>query len=567
MRNRLNRRLRRLREPRYLLGGIVGVLYFYFAVVARMVGSRIDPGRRRGSPPPEVVLPALFTLGPALSGVALLGVAAVCWILPLDASLLAFSDAEVQFLLPAPISRRQLLVHRLMRSQLGLLFAALIPAILFPSASMWMRMRTAAAMWVLLVAGKIYFNGVAAARAHLRSASVQARRAALAPAVLVLAATCVVGGALMRAFAVRGVGGQDEALTRIVEATTNGAARVVLSPFVALARPLFAESFWLFAASLPYAVAVLAVAVAWVLRSDEAFQTDVTQVVARQNETRAQAGPVLRLRATGWLLPLSGKTETLFFWKNGMLTLRSTSSVMLLRYAVPLAWLTVLAITFSMSASQARELASALCMFSLFVAAFVILFVPQTMRSDLRSDLRHLELLKTWPVKAAAVIRGEMLWPAAVVTGFAWFALLSAASFSAAAFPQWNATGRVSATVAAMLLAPALIVAQYAVHTAAAVLFPAWVSVGGQRARGLDAMGQRMIMFGGIVLTLIVVVGPGAIAGGLLWFIFYRLIGPVILVPAAAICLAIVGVEVLLIAEALGQAYERVDLTAVERAE
>ena len=31
--------------------------------------------------------------------------------------------------------------------------------------------------------------------------------------------------------------------------------------------------------------------------------------------------------------------------------------------------------------------------------------------------LRHLELLKTWPVKASAVVRGEMVWPGVAITG------------------------------------------------------------------------------------------------------------------------------------------------------
>ena len=39
---------------------------------------------------------------------------------------------------------------------------------------------------------------------------------------------------------------------------------------------------------------------------------------------------------------------------------------------------------------------------------------PQILRIDMRQDLRHLELLKTWPVKASAVVRGELLWPGAL---------------------------------------------------------------------------------------------------------------------------------------------------------
>ena len=60
---------------------------------------------------------------------ALLGVAAA------DAGrLLEFSSAEIAFLFPAPVSSRQLLLHRIVRSQVGSLVAAMVMAfVLAPS--------------------------------------------------------------------------------------------------------------------------------------------------------------------------------------------------------------------------------------------------------------------------------------------------------------------------------------------------------------------------------------------------------------------------------------------------
>ena len=45
-RNRLRVRLRRLREPRYLIGAIVGAAYLYFSFFARFRASR---KHRRGA--------------------------------------------------------------------------------------------------------------------------------------------------------------------------------------------------------------------------------------------------------------------------------------------------------------------------------------------------------------------------------------------------------------------------------------------------------------------------------------------------------------------------------------
>jgi hypothetical protein len=60
---------------------------------------------------------------------------------------------------------------------------------------------------------------------------------------------------------------------------------------------------------------------------------------------------------------------------------------------------------------------------------------------------------------------------------------------------------------------------------------------------------------------------PGVAAGAIVWLAFRRFIGVGSIVPAAAVAAMILGVEVLLVTEALGPAYERIDVTSVERAE
>ena len=60
----------------------------------------------------------------------------------------------------------------------------------------------------------------------------------------------------------------------------------------------------------------------------------------------------------------------------------------------------VAAATAGMSLTGASGPAAGLSLASLAIAAIFTLFGPQGSRSDLRGDLRHLEQLKTWPVKA-----------------------------------------------------------------------------------------------------------------------------------------------------------------------
>jgi hypothetical protein len=205
--------------------------------------------------------------------------------------------------------------------------------------------------------------------------------------------------------------------------------------------------------------------------------------------------------------------------------------------------------------------------FSFAGSAFAIVLAPQVLRIDMRQDLRHLDLLKTWPVKASAIVRGELIWPGVIITAAAWTMLAIATFLSATMLTNVSAGWRIGGGLALAILAPAMVFSQLTIHNAVALIFPAWVPLGNQRPRGLDAMGQRLIMLGGTWLLLTISLLPGAIAGGIVWLALRLLIGAAALVPAAVVCSVIVGLEVLLATEAMGPAYERLDAMAVERAE
>ena len=567
-RNRIAVRLRRLREPRYLFGAVIGAAYLYFAVYR----PRRAVARRRGT---QVAIPGRSALigqyGPSFGGAALLLLAGLAWIFPGTSSLLSFTEAETDFLFPAPVSRRQLLIHRVIRSQFGLLFAAVAGGFLIntPGASsiaaMFLR---SIALWITFVTFRVYFAGVTMARARLGAADLRARRVAWMPLVGTVAALGVVAMSLVRALqALQPSSSFDDVVTRLGAATTTGLPRIVLWPFQALLRPLFADGAAAYLMAIPGALFVLLATIAWLVKSDEVFQGANDEVAVMQKpstEKRRRRVAAPRVRAAGWPLALSGRTETAFMWKNGMQTLRSLNIGSLWGPALGLAWGMTF---FAIAMSRTRGLASAMCFVALFLAAGATLLGPMSVMSDLRGDLRHLELLKTWPVKGGALIRGEMLWPAVLLTVIAWLALVFGAMLSVTAFPRWTFSLRISLWAAASLVVPALVFAQYTIHHTAAVLFPAWIPSDNEM-RGFDSMGQRLILFGGVLLGLIAMVLPGAIAAGIVGFVFYRLTGsPLVFVPAAGVCLAIVATEVMLATEALGPAYDRIDLSGVERSE
>jgi ABC-2 type transport system permease protein len=565
-RNRLRVRLRRLREPRYFIGAIVGAAYIYFSFFARFRVSRQSAARRSAR---QAQLPAsinaLLASAPGFAGLLLMAVATGAWLFPLDSGLLEFSDAELQFLFPAPVSRRQLLIHRMLRSQIGMLFGAIIIGLASPSAFGFARLRISVGVWILLVTGKIYFTGVTLARARLAAGSGRIRRVAWLPVGVLIAALAVVGTAIVRDVNGSMPAGPRDVVLLLGRVSQSGASHLVLWPFMTMTRPLFSAWPQPYLIDLLLALGVMAAITVWVLLSDQAFQEAVSDVTERrgQEPAKTKGEATYTVRSTGWPLAPIGRAETAFAWKAAMQTLRMVDKRALLRVAFIMVALTIVAA----SMGRANGLASLVGAFSLAGTVFAIVLAPQVVRMDMRQDLRHLELLKTWPVPSAAVVRGELLWPGVIITVVAWSMLAVATFLSGTILTSMSVGLRLGGGAAIAILTPALVFSQLAIHNAVALVFPAWVPLGNQRPRGLDAMGQRLIMLGGTWLLLVLSALPGAIAGGIVWFALAGFIGPAALVPAAAVCTVIVAVEVLLATEAMGPVYERLDLMAVERAE
>jgi hypothetical protein len=560
-RNRMRQRLRRLREPRYLFGAIAGVAYLYFTIFVRLRASRAG-GRRRGVTPASL-LPALGIPVPALAGLLLLAGAAASWAMPLQSGLLEFTRPETQFLFPAPVTRRQLFIHRLLRSQIAVLFAACIMAVLYPGTSIANRLRTALGIWIFLMTCHVYFTGVTLARAHLGAGSVAIRRIAWSPLILILVAFSIVGGAAGAALWAHPATTAREALSALGGVSAHGLPRLILRPFSVLVGPFFSASWPAFGRAFGLAAAVFAIVVVWVMRTDEIFNAVSEDAVERQVDRPVRRAAAYRARPIGWTLALTGRPESAFVWKAALQTFRIVDRRVLIRFLLIVVWLTLVVAL----VPSARGFAQMVGVFAAIGGAFATLMAPQLLRLDLRQDLQNLELVKTWPVRAAAIVRGEIAWPAAVVTAMAWGCGALALFFSAAVFERTGIAWRMAIGIAAMILAPAIVFAQYTIHNATALLFPGWVPLGSGRPRGVDAMGQRLILLGGTWLMLLVFLLPGVLIGGVLWIAFYRFLGPWVLLPGALTCVVIVAIEVLLVTEALGPAYEQLDITSVERPE
>src|SRR5262245_42648676 len=116
VKNRLVMRFKRLKKPKYLIGAIVGGLYFYFYFFRFLFWRSPARGQWSGAP----AMPNIPTIGPlfyeSLGALVLLVIVLLAWIIPRERAALAFTEAEVAFLFPAPVTRRGLIHYKLLRS-------------------------------------------------------------------------------------------------------------------------------------------------------------------------------------------------------------------------------------------------------------------------------------------------------------------------------------------------------------------------------------------------------------------------------------------------------------------
>ena len=184
--------------------------------------------------------------------------------------------------------------------------------------------------------------------------------------------------------------------------------------------------------------------------------------------------------------------------------------------------------------------------------------------------------LKTWPIRGATLVRGELLAPAIVLTCLTWMLIVICAVFGQThgydrfSPPSIIVERAMTLAIAAALLAPALIVAQLVIQNGLAILFPAWVTIGSARARGIDAMGQRLLMMAGVVVAVVAALVPAAVVGAAAAFLLHRLDpqarSGLILLPTLIVSGGVIG-ECWLAVEWLGRVFERTDVGALDGAE
>ena len=170
LRGRLVRWVRLLRQPKYLLAFLASACYFWWFFGVRFLGAG-RASRMAGAQVAEV-LPLLHLA----VGLVLAAVTTLFWIATSSKPALRLNESEIHLLLPAPLSRREIIFFALLKEQAGILFGALVVLFFRSAGSPGQRVLTFVGAWALLTLADLHIKGISLFKARLKEMPAAAAR-------------------------------------------------------------------------------------------------------------------------------------------------------------------------------------------------------------------------------------------------------------------------------------------------------------------------------------------------------------------------------------------------------
>ena len=565
VRNRVLRQVRRLKNPRYLVATLVGLAYFWSFFVRRLSFSGaargIDPSNLPFAEASLTVLGLLVVLG--------------AWVLGANRAQVEFSEAEVQFLFPAPVSRRALLWFKVAKSLLRTLLSAAGSTLFVGGALSSHRGFFFIGAWLCFSTLGLHTTAASLARESLARHG----RFGVLRRPLTLAVVLAVVGALAASVrlapappALDGAEGLGAALDWFVAILDQPPLSWVLLPIRAPLRVALAPTLGTLLAALPAAALVLVAHALWLVTSDVTFEeaaVEAAEARARRMERRratALGRGQVGTSGRGFRLALSprGRPELALLWKNVIAARRTSATVLLLVMLLFGVGATLAGLGLLRNSIAASPVLAVLAVTCAVMAGFLTVLGPSVLRVDLRQDLPLMDILRSLPLSGTQVVRAELMAPGLLLAAGQWLLLGLGLALSVRVPIEGLTVGERSAVVLGVaLVAPWLSLAGLVVQNTAVLLFPGWVVVDRNQPRGFEAMGQRLLTTFGTLLVLGLAVVPAVLAAGLTWLAlgYGAGLGLYAAPFAGAAGAAVVAVELLFATRLMGALFARFDLT------
>jgi ABC-2 type transport system permease protein len=547
IKNRILLRLKRLRQPKYLISVLVGCAYLYFFFFQQLFKTQIPqmvPGNPAGTIPlAETVLAFL-----------LLVLVVFQWFFP-SKKMVLFSESEIQFLFPSPISRAALIHYRIVRAQSGVIMGTIISSVLFGRGHAGTHPGFLFVSFWLAYSFLSLYQIAILLRNRNRKVGTWTFRIFLFAVILmaVWIRWFINSSPQMAGF------NPPDFIAWMKVLADSGPIFYLLLPFRWLLHPAFASNLPEFALALVPALAVVAIVYGWIrsvpsINAESGVGPDERIADIPGSESAKQRTIIRHSRRPPFILVSKGFAPIALYWKNlsmaGMFNLRKTIPVV--------SGGIVLAIVI-LNASGGK-LPVIVGSIAAGLAGFMIILGPVLFRDDLRADLKNVDLLKTYPMCGWEIILGEVLAPISILTVLGWMLVLLATSLlTGFDVIPWKAMERVSIGLSAIFLLPCFSSIGVLIQNATVLMLPGWFHLGKEHTQGVEAMGQRLITSIATTLFLVITALPAA---GLFLVVF--LIGykdmDLAIVPFASLAAAMVllfeaGLGIFL----LGKLFDKLD--------
>ena len=560
-RNRLRGQIARLKRPRYLLAVLAGALYF-----GTLLFNSQMPSPLAGSTSSQI--------GQLIYTSLIFVTIASGWVLGSDRPALVFSEAEVQLLFPAPITRAGLVRYKVAQAQVVVLFSVIVWVVLLRRGGtglpFWMR---AISLWIILSTLYLHRVGASLVRTSAVTHGTRGMRNNALPIAIVSTAIVAVGWTIVRAIpTIRAAMRLGDGAQALEQLTSSQPLAAILFPFHLLVAPLFADSskHWLIAI-LP-AFALMVAHYPWVTRTDAAFEEAVADAAAKRARTIAATRNARRRPATTaegavprpWFpLAPTGHPAIAIVWKN---VLAYTRALRLTTLAILVCGVVVIGAAVYSEVGDWSDLAQIGEVLCAIPIVMLVILGPGFVRVDLRQDLLQLDQLRCYPLRGSTIVAAEIASTAMILTAMQYLLLVFAAFL--ASFDAHAPVPITPAVLIALVALPALNAISLTVANGAALLFPGWVRLGDGRAAGIEAMGQNVLaIFVSLIITFVALILPllaTTAVAGVVTAVTSHAMSVWSFVPAAPVGAVVVAGELWLVLRWLGRVFTRTDLAQIE---
>jgi len=545
LKGRVVRSIRLLRQPKYLVGFIVGAAWMGLWVVRPLLRSRFHIDSASANRFGGELLPVFHQFAALAVTIAL----PLPWLLPWGKLGFPFRESELTMLLQAPLSRRQVLQYGLLKSEVGVLLSGFILPLFIGRGGLGTRLLMGCGTWMLFEFW--HLNGRWRALFNLRQTEIPASLARTRRLALTIGLLGFYGVVL---FAVTpfltqigaALGGRDfrQVTAALTTVTWPPLLSAVLTPAWWLTAPMFAGGGTAFLfATAPVLLAILAQR-ELVLRSKARFEERALEHATKETAKKSPAQRFAKISSRArskrpFEIDRPGPPEVAIVWKNMMRVSRArwvriayVGSALLVGVAVLPALLRVHQVAYGVLA---------------VIGAILMLMPPlltgMTWNNDLRTELAHIDLVRTWPVSAPRLVLAEVLSPAILSFANAVFGAglvltslfgsrvreaLTGQRSSLVLLPRAGEFMGVDSGLATILLvlsflpmAAATAFVSSGLQNLATLFVPAWMAHSADRSQGVAAFGQRMLVTFALGLALTLALIPGALlvgaAAGIQW--------------------------------------------------